>query len=82
LSKYHPLRDYLREQNSARLQLTLVEIEEIIGRQLPPSAYTPRWWISSRKCRQKPLWQEAWRSAGYDAALIPGSDLVEFRRLA
>ena len=80
MNKYHPLRDYLRRQVSPRIELTFVEIERIIGKDLPPSAYAPRWWISGRNCKQKPLWQDAWRSAGYDAMLVPGSDRVEFRR--
>ena len=80
MSKYHPLRDYLREQTSPLLELTFMEIEQIIGKPLPPSAYASRWWISGPNCRQNPLWQEAWRSAGYDAMLLPGSDRVEFRR--
>jgi hypothetical protein len=82
LSKYQPLQEFLREQSSSRLELSFVEIERIIGNELPPSAYAPRWWISGRNCRRNPLWQDAWRNAGYDAALLPGSDRVEFRRLS
>lgn len=81
MSKYRPLQDYLRRQTSPQLELSFVEIEEIIGDQLPPSAYAPRWWISGRNGRSNPLWQDAWRSAGYDAALVLGSDRVAFRRL-
>ncbi|MEJ0019085.1 MAG: hypothetical protein WDN25_21520 [Acetobacteraceae bacterium] len=81
MSKYHPLAEYLRMQTGAALELTFAEIEAIIGSQLPPSAYAPRWWISGRNCRRNPLWQEAWLSAGYDATLTLGSDTVSFRRL-
>ena len=80
VSKYHPLRDYLREQTSPLLELTFIEIERIIGKPLPPSADARRWWISGRNSQQNPLWQEAWRSAGYDATLLPSLDRVEFRR--
>jgi hypothetical protein len=38
VSKYRPLKDYLLDQTKARLELTLAEIEEIIGQELPPSA--------------------------------------------
>jgi hypothetical protein len=82
VSKYRPLQEYLREQTSPRLELTLSEIEQIIGHQLPPSAYAPHWWISGASSRHRPLWQEAWRAAGYEAALVRMTDRVEFRRLA
>ena len=82
MSKYTPLRDYLRQQTSDTLELTFIEIERIIGSQLPPSAYAPRWWIGARSSRRNPLWQDAWRNAGYDATLVQGSDRVEFRKLS
>jgi hypothetical protein len=82
LSKYLPLRNYLRQQTSLRLELSFHEIEAIIGRPLPPSAYASRWWTRGRNCQHNPLWQDAWRGAGYDAALLPASDRVAFRRLA
>ena len=81
MRKYRPLQDYLHGQTSPKLELTLIEIEQIIGNELPPSAYAPHWWISGENTRRRPLWQEAWRSAGYDAALVRGAGLVEFRRL-
>ncbi len=81
MSKYRPLCDYLRGQDRPRLELSFMEIEQIIGHQLPPSAYAPRWWTNGRNSRRAPLWQEAWRNAGYDALLLHGSDRVEFRRL-
>jgi hypothetical protein len=80
VSKYRPLKDYLLDQTKARLELTLVEIEEIIGQELPPSAYAPRWWITGRTIQQRPVWQNAWREAGYHAALLPGADRVQFRK--
>ena len=81
MSKYTPLRDYLHRQTSDKLELTFIEIERIIGSQLPPSAYAPRWWISARNSRRNPLWQEAWLSVGYDATLMQGSNCVAFRKL-
>ena len=80
VSKYRPLKDYLLDQTKARLELTLAEIEEIIGQELPPSAYAPRWWITGKTIRQRPVWQNAWREAGYHAALLPGADRVQFRK--
>ena len=80
MSKYWPLRDYLRSKSSPTVELTFSEIEEIIGNPLPPSAYAPRWWTLGKSQRPNPLWQEAWSSAGYDATLRHGADTVEFRR--
>ena len=82
MRKYLPLQEYLRKQSSPRLELTLSEIEQIIGNQLPPSAYAPHWWISGANNRRRPIWQEAWLAAGYEAVLVRMSDRVEFRRLA
>ena len=82
MSKYNPLRDYLRQQTSPRLELSFVEIEAILGRRLPPSAYARQWWISGRNSQQTTVWQRAWQSAGYDASLVLGADRVQFRRLS
>lgn len=81
MSKYRPLQDYLRGQSCLRLELTFVEIELIIGNQLPPSAYSPRWWTVAKSSRRYALWQTAWSDAGYVAILHPGTDRVETRRL-
>ena len=81
MSKYQPLHDYLLNQSSPRLELTLPEIERIIGCPLPPSAYAPRWWIAGRNSRACPPWQKAWLTTGYVACLPAGSDRVEFRKL-
>jgi hypothetical protein len=81
VSKYSPLGDYLRSQNGHSIELSLMEIEQIIGRQLPASAYAPRWWTNGGNSRRPPLWQEAWRNAGYDAVLLQGTERVAFRRI-
>ena len=82
MTKYRLLRDHLCKQTSSRMEMTFHEIEQIIGTQLPPSAYAPRWWISGQNCQHTPLWQEMWRSAGYTAELVLGDNRVEFRRRA
>jgi hypothetical protein len=81
VSKYRPLQDYLRGQRCLRIELTFVEIELIIGNELPPSAYSPRWWTTAKGSRRHALWQNAWCDAGYAAMLLRGTDRVEFRRL-
>jgi hypothetical protein len=80
VSKYRPLQDYLRRQNRQRLELSFLEIERIIGGELPPSAYAPRWWISGQLGRRHALWQNAWHNEGYVATLLKGADRVEFRK--
>lgn len=80
-SKYRPLQDYLRRHNRPRFELTFVEIEPIIGNELPPSAYNPRWWTTAKASRHHALWQNAWCDIGYVVMLLPGTDRVEFRKL-
>lgn len=47
MSKYTPLADYLRNQITRRLSLTFRQIEGILGRPLPSSAYKHRpWWAN------------------------------------
>ncbi len=81
MSKYRPLQEYLQSQSAPKVELSFHEIEEILGQQLPPSAYAARWWSNGRNARTAPPWQLAWQNAGYDAMLRTGLDRVEFRRL-
>ena len=59
-SKYYPLFEYLLQQpDSGLLELSFTEIEEILGKPLPPSAHTSRaWWANSQNA-QAHSWQEA-----------------------
>ena len=47
--KYGPLRDYLKRCGKPSLKLSYKEIEDIIGTELPSSAYTYKEWWSNRK---------------------------------
>lgn len=47
--KYGPLRDYLKLCDKSSIKLTYKEIEEIIGTELPSSAYVYKEWWSNRK---------------------------------
>lgn len=80
MSKYRPLQDYLRQQDGSRIELSFLEIERIIGHELPPSAYAPRWWVAGRSNCRHALWQNAWHNEGYIATLLLGADRVEFRK--
>jgi hypothetical protein len=81
VSKYRPLQDYLRCENCLRLELTFVEIELIMGDELPPSAYSPRWWAAANGSPRNALRQDAWCDVGDAAMLLPSTDRVEFRKL-
>lgn len=58
-SKYFPLYNYLKQQDTDLLKLSLKEIEEIIGQSLPASAYATRAWWANSQTTQGRAWQEA-----------------------
>jgi DNA-binding XRE family transcriptional regulator len=59
--KYQPLFEYLRQQpNTNLLELGFAEVEEMLGRPLPPSAQTTRaWWANNTRTAQGRAWDEA-----------------------
>ncbi len=80
MSKYAPLRDYLRMQKLREFVLTFKEIENVIGSTLPKSADRPQWWANTKDTQYSSPQREAWRAAGYDAFLLHGMDKVRFLR--
>lgn len=78
MAKYDALETHLTHRGSDEIELGFTEVERIIGDVLPPSATRPQWWANETnpsghvQCR-------AWRDAGYDAFLLPGSRVL-FRR--
>ena len=59
-SKYYPLFEYLQRQPDAGLlELSFAEIEKILGKLLPASAYTTRAWWANGTAPQAQSWQEA-----------------------
>ncbi len=66
MRKYAPLAGHLAEQTSDRVELTLSEIEEIIGATLPRMAGTRDWWQHNGN-RMHP---HAWIEAGWDVEQI------------
>ncbi|MGH8291527.1 MAG: DUF7662 domain-containing protein [Steroidobacteraceae bacterium] len=80
MSKYAPLRDYLMRQKYREFELTFKEIEAIIGGRLPSTADRPQWWANVSDPATTHVQREAWRSAGYDAFLLRGSDKIKFRK--
>lgn len=81
--RYAPLREYLQQQRSAqiRVALSFKEIEEILGRPLPDSAYRYRpWWANATRTPASPQ-GDAWSSAGYQVTQVSlAGRTVEFTR--
>ncbi len=62
MGKYTPLTDWLYRQSFDKISLSFREVEEIIGGNLPPSAYKHnRWWLNDQKRSQG----KSWIDAGY-----------------
>ena len=81
MSKYAPLRKYLKRQKLSEIILTFGEIEDIIDAPLPKNAAAPQWWANIVEPDHGHVQREAWRAAGYDAFLLPPSR-VKFRKVA
>ncbi len=65
-SKYAPLTAYLAAQSGDRVELSLSEVEAIIGAPLPRSAWQPGFWSNNpRAAGPYYVWRNAgWRVAG------------------
>ena len=78
MSKYDPLRDYLKKQNRAEFVLTFEEIEDILGFALPRSAQRAEWWDDSPSPQHLREQAEAIREGGYDSRRLPEGGKVRF----
>jgi hypothetical protein len=81
MSKYAPLREYLKRQKLSEVILTFGEIEDIIDAPLPKNAGAHQWWANIVNPEHARVQLEAWRAAGYDAFLLPRSR-VKFQKVA
>jgi len=79
MSKYAPLREYLKRQKLSEVILTFGEIEDIINEPLPKNAGTQQWWANIVNPEHGRVQREAWRAAGYDAFMLPRSR-VKFQK--
>jgi|SRR5947209_8058178 len=77
MSKYHPLRDYLRNQNLRDSKLSFLKIQNILGFVLPKSAERPQWWANTADATSR-VQREAWKGAGFDTFLVATSWQVRF----
>jgi hypothetical protein len=74
MSRYQPLADHLRILDTSRWDACFVDIEAIIGRPLPRSAYQyPAWWANQSGGHSQTA---GWRDAGWKTADL---DLVRKR---
>lgn len=79
MPKYKPLYDYLRRKPGPEVEMSLVQIERVIGAMLPNSASRPQWWANERSSETRHVQCSAWLDAGYEAFLLP-EDQVVFRK--
>lgn len=83
MSIYDPLRDWLESQPETTIQLTFSEVEEILDRPLPFSAYKfSAWWGNESSFNAGHSQARAWISAGFKInAVSLTRKTVEFRRI-
>ena len=67
-SKYEPLGDYLGEKGEPEIPMTFEAIEEVIGAELPRSAFDHRAWWSNNPSNS--VITHAWLNAGYKSAEV------------
>jgi hypothetical protein len=72
MAKYDPLESYLSRRGSVEIELAFEEVERIIGSKLPDTASRPQWWANEVDADTRHVQCRAWRSAGYEAFLLPG----------
>ncbi|HWJ37348.1 MAG TPA: hypothetical protein VNR86_01115 [Sphingomicrobium sp.] len=80
MAKYDPLEAYLHRRGSAEVELAFEEVERIIGTRLPDSASRPQWWANETNPDSSHVQCRAWRSAGYDAFMLPGRRVLFTQR--
>ena len=68
MSKYEPLTTYLHELEQTSLHMTFEEIEQVIGQELPPSAFRHRAWWSNNSTNN--VMTDAWLAAGYSTVAV------------
>ncbi|WP_430641883.1 DUF7662 domain-containing protein [Bradyrhizobium nanningense] len=82
VSVYDPLRKELQRRMGAQtIRLTFSEIEEILRRPLPPSAYKFSAWWGNESSRKGHTQSMAWLHAGFATRVSLKQRAVEFYRL-
>ena len=81
MSKYEPLKTYLKTQNLERVPMRFNEIEKLVGFDLPKSSRNHRAWWSNNPSNS--VITHAWLGAGYETSEVDMvSERLTFRRTA
>ena len=67
MSKYSPLGDYLRKQQTTLIPMTFAEIERIVGSKLPKSQCYPAWWSNNP---WNNVMTQVWLDAGFQTEQV------------
>lgn len=82
MSVYDPLRRKLESMRVQSIRLTFPEIEDILGRPLPASAYKfSAWWGNESSRKAGHAQAMAWLTAGFKAKVSLKHRVVEFNRI-
>ncbi|WIW47849.1 hypothetical protein ML401_06970 [Bradyrhizobium sp. 62B] len=81
MSVYDPLRNELQRREAETIRLSFSEIEDILRRPLPPSAYRFSAWWGNHTSRKGHTQSMAWLLAGFEARVSLKQRVAEFRRL-
>jgi hypothetical protein len=66
MGRYDKLKHFLKSAKFTDVDLTFSDIEKVLGRALPPSAYKHRAWWSNNPDNN--VMANAWLEAGYQTA--------------
>jgi hypothetical protein len=79
MGKYEPLHEYLKQSVQNEITLNFTQIEELLGSNLPHSAFEHRaWWSNNDETHPQ---ANAWLQARWKVAeLDQGGNWVMFRR--
>jgi hypothetical protein len=80
MAKYDPLRRCLARQKTVRVELSFADVERLIGAYLPKAATRAAWWSGEDQGPNTTVQVQAWRAAGYRAALAGGERVLVERR--
>ncbi len=81
MALYEPLGQYLKANGAGHIAMTFREVETVIGRKLPASAYRHRpWWANEARGHSH---AKAWLGAGYETEQVDmAAKKLVFRRTA
>ncbi|MBR0755640.1 hypothetical protein JQ604_25970 [Bradyrhizobium jicamae] len=81
MSVYDPLRQKLEAVEESSVRLSFADLEAILGKPLPVSAYKfTAWW--GNNCKVGHVQTQTWLSAGFEARTVSlRKRTVEFHRL-